>query len=72
MGYGEKKGFPFVAMATMFAMLSGFLLIFLLPYDPILAWSVFLVIETFICLVIVRRLLEARKRVSLSKLNRTG
>ncbi len=72
MGFNQKKEFPFIATATMFAMLSGFLLVFLLPYDQLLAWSLFLGIEAVLFVVIVRRLLDARRKIAIARLERSG
>jgi hypothetical protein len=59
-----EKGLPFVATLTMFAMLAGFLLIFLLPYSQVFGWLVFLVIEATICAMLVKKLFKARRRIS--------
>jgi hypothetical protein len=67
-GFTQKE-LPFVAMLTMFAMLAGFLLIFLLPYSQAFGWLIFLVIEITICAIIVKKLLEARRRISAAKVS---
>ncbi|MDA4129726.1 MAG: hypothetical protein OK457_03040 [Thaumarchaeota archaeon] len=60
----KQNELPFAAMVTISAMLSGFILVILLPYNQFLAWSVFGVVETAICLVIIKRVLQLRKRIS--------
>jgi hypothetical protein len=57
-------------MLTMFAMLAGFLLVFLLPYSQVFGWTVFLIVEVTICAIIVKKLLVARRRISAARLSR--
>lgn len=66
----NEKGLPLVATLTMFAMLAGFLLVFLLPYSQVFGWAVFLTVEVTICALIVKKLLEARRRISAAKLSK--
>jgi hypothetical protein len=68
----SEKGLPLVATLTMFAMLAGFLLVFLLPYSQIFGWAVFLVVEVTICTIIVKKLLEARRRISAARLSQNS
>jgi len=56
----------------MFAMLAGFLLIFLLPYSQVFGWLIFFVIEAIICTMIVKKLLEVRRRISSARLSRNS
>jgi hypothetical protein len=68
LSYAEKKALPFIAAATLFAMLGGFLLPVLLPYNAILAWSVFVLLEGAIAAVIARRLIEIRRTIHAKRL----
>ena len=60
----RKSELPFLATSTIFAMLSGFLLVLLLPYDRLLGWFIFITLEVLICVVIMRRLVKIRKRLT--------
>jgi hypothetical protein len=60
-GFLSQNDLPFIATSTAFAMLSGFVLVFLLPYNPLLAWTLFILLETVICLLIYSRLRRARR-----------
>ncbi|MDA4112367.1 MAG: hypothetical protein OK439_07490 [Thaumarchaeota archaeon] len=70
MGRNQNE-LPFAATFTVFAMLSGFVLVFLLPYDALLAWGVFIVLEAAICFVILRRFLKMRRTILLTKSQRS-
>jgi len=58
----QSDGLPFVAAGTIVAMLTGFILIFLLPYNQILAWSLFSAIEATVCFVMARKMFEIKRR----------
>ena len=59
-----NQDFPFIAVATILAMLAGFVLVILLPYGALIGWSIFLVLEGMICAVIIMRLVRIRRKLS--------
>ena len=72
MSRSNNKEVPFVATATMIAMLSGFLLILLIPYNQLFAWSVFLTIEGVISGLIAKRLLEVKRKIIVTASKRSA
>jgi uncharacterized membrane protein len=59
----KSQDLPFIAVATILAMLAGFVLVVLLPYNVLIGWAIFLVIESVICLVIIGRLVRVRRKL---------